>query len=79
MMTIKSALQAEPGRKGRKAVGEEGSGKPLSARSVAKILILAGSVWRYGRRLALVDGNPFANDKKPRAASREPRSACHTF
>jgi integrase len=69
IMTMKSALQAEPGSK---AAGKEGSGKPLSARSVAKVLILGGTVWRYGRRIKLVDGSPFSDVKKPRAAKRVP-------
>ena len=33
-----------------------------------KILILGGSVWRYGRRIKMVDGSPFADLRKPRAA-----------
>jgi integrase len=69
IMDMKSKLQAEAGSK---ASGEEGSGKPLSPRSVAKILILGGSVWRYGRRIKMVDGSPFADVRKPRAAKREP-------
>jgi integrase len=69
IMTMKSALQADAGSK---AAGREGSGKPLSARSVAKVLILGGTVWRYGRRIKLVDGNPFADVRKPRAAKRVP-------
>jgi toxin ParE1/3/4 len=55
-----------------KKASQEGSGKPLSPRSVAKILILGGSVWRYGRRIKMVDGSPFADVRKPRAAKREP-------
>jgi integrase len=39
---------------------------------VAKILTLGGTVWRYGRRIRLADGNPFADVKKPRAAKRVP-------
>jgi hypothetical protein len=35
---------------------------------VAKSLTLGGTVWRYARRIKLVDGNPFADVKKPRAA-----------
>ena len=44
----------------------------MSPRSVAKILTLGGTVWRYGRRIKLVDGNPFADVKKPRVAKRVP-------
>jgi len=69
IMDMKGALQAGPGSK---AAGQAGSGKPLSPRSVAKILTLGGTVWRYGRRINLVDGNPFADVKKPRAAKRVP-------
>ena len=44
ILDMKAVLQAAPGAK---AAGEEGSGKPLSPRSVAKLLILGGSVWRW--------------------------------
>jgi integrase len=69
IMDMKGTLQAAAGSK---AAGKEGSGKALSPRSVAKILTLGGTVWRYGRRIKLVDGNPFADVKKPRAAKRQP-------
>jgi integrase len=69
ILDMKASLQAQAGAK---AAGKEGSGKPLSPRSVAKILILGGSVWRYGRRIKMVDGSPFADVRKPRAAKREP-------
>jgi integrase len=69
IMDMKTQLQASAGAK---AAGREGTGKPLSPRSVAKILILGGSVWRYGRRIKMVDGSPFADVRKPRAAKREP-------
>jgi integrase len=69
IMDMKAKLQADPGSK---AAGVEGTKKPLSPRSVAKILILGGSVWRYGRRIKMVDGSPFADVKKPRAAKRIP-------
>jgi integrase len=69
IMDMKTTLQAEPGSK---ASGVEGTKKPLSPRSVAKILILGGSVWCYGRRIKMVDGSPFADVRKPRAAKREP-------
>jgi Phage integrase family len=66
---MKTQLQAAAGAK---AAGRDGSKKPLSPRSVAKILILGGSAWRYGRRIKMVDGSPFADVRKPRAAKREP-------
>jgi integrase len=69
IMDMKGALQADAGAK---ASGKEGSGKVLSPRTVAKILTLGATVWRYGRRIKLVDGNPFADVKKPRAAKRQP-------
>jgi integrase len=69
ILDMKAQLQASAGSK---ASGVEGSGKPLSPRSVAKILILGGSVWRYGRRIKMVDGSPFADVRKPRAGKREP-------
>jgi integrase len=69
VMDLKRALQTEPGAK---AGGKEGSKRALSARSVAKILTLGGTVWRYGRRTQLADGNPFADVKKPKAAKRTP-------
>ena len=69
IMDMKTQLQAAAGSK---ASGKEGSRKPLSPRSVATILILGGSVWRYGRRIKMVDGSPFADVRKPRAAKREP-------
>lgn len=67
ILDMKTALQADAGAK---ASGKEGSRKPLSPRSVAKILTFGGLVWRYGRHIKLVDGNPFADVKKPRAAKK---------
>lgn len=69
IMQMKSALQADPGAK---ASGKSGTQRPLSARSVAKILTLGGTVWRYGRRIGVVDGSPFADVKKPKATKRVP-------
>ena len=69
IMNLKRALQTSPGAK---AGGKEGSKKCLSARSIAKILTLGGTVWRYGRRVKLVDGNPFGDVKKPKAAKHVP-------
>jgi hypothetical protein len=65
ILDMKAQLQASAGAK---AAGEEGSRKPLSPRSIAMILILGGSVCRYGRRIKMVDGSPFADLRKPRAA-----------
>ena len=69
ILDMKATLQGSPGAK---AAGAEGSGKPLSARSVAKVLILGGSVWRHGRDHYKIATNPFADVKKPRAAKRIP-------
>jgi integrase len=69
ILDMKASLQGSPGAK---AAGAEGSGKPLSSRSVAKVLILGGSVWRHGRDHYKIATNPFADVKKPRAAKREP-------
>ncbi len=67
ILDMKTALQASAGAK---ASGKAGSGKPLSPRTIAKILTLGGTVWRYGRRIKLVDANPFADVRKPRAAKK---------
>lgn len=64
---FKAKLLTEPGIK---AAGKQGSGKPLSARTVAKILTLLGSVFHYGEDIGLVSRNPVAKVKKPRAAIR---------
>lgn len=64
---FKAKLLTEPGIK---AAGKQGSGKPLSARTVAKILTLLGSVFHYGEDIELVSRNPVAKVKKPRAAVR---------
>jgi len=69
VLDMKATLQ---GTAGAKAAGREGSGKPLSARSVAKVLILGGSIWRHGRDHYRIASNPFADVKKPRAAKRVP-------
>jgi len=64
---FRETLRTAPGRKAAK-----GGGKPLSDRSVAKLLTLAGSVFRYAMARELMDGNPAAVVKKPRAAKRVP-------
>ena len=63
----KARLLTQPGRK---VSGKEGTGKPLSARSVAKILILVGTVFRFGKRIKLATDNPVADVRKPKAAKR---------
>jgi integrase len=67
LMDFKAKLLTQPGVK---ASCKEGTGKPLSARTVAKILTLVGTVFRYGKRINLVADNPAADVKKPRAAKR---------
>jgi integrase len=67
IMEMKAALLTEAGAK---SGGEEGSKKPLSARSVGKILTLGGTIWRYGRLIKVASDNPFADVKKPRVKRR---------
>jgi integrase len=67
LSALKARLLTEPGLK---ASGKEGSGKPLSARTVAKILTLIGTVFRFGKRIKLVTENPASDVKKPKAARR---------
>ncbi len=67
VMTFKAKLLSEPGVK---AAGKEGSKKPLTGRTVAKILTLLGTVFRYGDIIGLVSSNPVAKVRKPRAAKR---------
>jgi integrase len=55
---------------GARASGKEGAGKPLSPRSVQKVLTLIGTVCRYGKRIGLMTNNPVGDVKKPRAARR---------
>jgi integrase len=43
---------------------------PLSARTVAKILTLVGTVFRYGKRIKLVTDNPASEVRKPKAAKK---------
>jgi integrase len=56
--------------KARLLTAAGGSGKPLSPRTVAKILTLLGTVFRYGKRVGLMTDNPAADVKKPRAAKK---------
>ena len=65
IMDLKSKLLTAAGSK-----AERGSGKPLSPRTVAKILTLLGTLFRYGKRLGLVNDNPAADVKKPKGSKR---------
>jgi integrase len=47
-----------------------GTRKPLSPRTVAKILTLVGTIFRYGKTIKLVKDNPAGDVKKPRAVKR---------
>jgi integrase len=67
VMDLKAQLLTEAGAK---ASSKEGSGKPLSPRTVAKILTLVGTVFRYGKRIGLMADNPAADVKKPRALKK---------
>ena len=67
LMAFKTKLLTEAGLK---ASGKEGSGKPLSPRTVAKILTLIGTVFRFGKRIKLVVDNPAAEVRKPKAAKK---------
>ncbi len=67
IMAMKAELLT---RSGAKAAGREGTGKPLSPRTVAKILTLLGTIFRFGKRIGLVTDNPAADVKKPRAAKK---------
>ncbi len=64
---FREALRSAPGRK-----AEKGSKRALSDRSVAKLLTLLGTVFRYAMARELMDGNPAAVVKKPRAAKHVP-------
>ena len=55
---------------GFKASGKEGSKKPLSARPVAKLIILLGTVFRFAQRQELMANNPASSVHKPRARKR---------
>ena len=50
----------------------KGSQKVLSNRSVAKLLYLLGTVFRFAQRQELMDCNPAAAVPKPRAAKHKP-------
>ena len=65
IMDLKAKLLTEAGAK-----AERGSRKPLAPRTVAKILTLLGTLFRYGRRIKLVLDNPAADVKKPKGSKR---------
>ncbi|MDB6087793.1 MAG: putative integrase, partial [Gammaproteobacteria bacterium] len=67
LVGVKTRLLTEPGVK---AAAAKGSGKPLAPRTVAKILTLIGTVFRFGKVLKDVADNPAADVKKPRAAKK---------
>ncbi len=50
----------------------KGSQKPLSDRSVAKLITLLGTVFRFAQRHELMDSNPAAAVRKPRPAKHTP-------
>jgi len=64
---LKAQLRSVPGVKAGR-----GSGKPLSDRSLAKLLTLLGTVFRFAQRQELMDGNPAALVRKPKAVSHQP-------
>jgi integrase len=64
---LKEYWQASSGVK-----ASRGSQKALSDRSVAKLLTLMGTVFRFAQRQELMDSNPAAAIRKPRAAKRTP-------
>jgi hypothetical protein len=53
VMDLKARLLTEAGAKAAAV-----SGRPLSPRTVAKILTLLGTVFRYGKRIGLMKDNP---------------------
>jgi len=65
VMDLKARLLREAGAK-----ASARTGKPLSPRTVAKILTLLGTVFRYGKRVGLMSDNPAGDVKKPRAGKR---------
>jgi integrase len=67
LVVLKTKLLTEPGFKASKTGGTK---KPLSPRTVAKILTLVGTVFRYGKTIKLVKDNPAGDVKKPRAVKR---------
>jgi integrase len=67
LIAFKTKLLTQPGLK---ASVEGGSQKPLSARTVAKILTLIGTVFRFGKVIKLVMDNPAGDVKKPKAAKQ---------
>jgi hypothetical protein len=64
VMSLERVLQATRIDESR---GSDESGRRLSPAAVARVMSLGSTVWRYGRRVNLVDGNPFANLRKAKA------------
>src|SRR5690606_23815761 len=64
---LRADLLSKPGAK---FSGKKGSGKLLAARTAAKILIRAGTVFRHGESVGLATDNPVADVKKPKARRR---------
>lgn len=62
---LKAKLLTEAGSKALR-----GTGKPLSPRTVAKILILLGTIFRYGKSIKFMNDNPAADVKKPQGTKR---------
>lgn len=67
LVDLKTKLLTQPGLK---ASGREGSRKPLAPRTVAKILTLAGTVFRHGKLVKLVTDNPASDVRKPKAGKK---------
>jgi integrase len=67
LIGLKTRLLREAGVK---AAVRGGSGKPLAPRTVAKILTLIGTVFRFGKVVKIVTDNPVADVKKPKAAKK---------
>jgi len=67
LIRLKTRLLSESGMK---AAVPGGSGKPLAPRTVAKILTLIGTVFRFGKLVKAVSDNPAADVKKPKAGKK---------
>lgn len=67
LIAFKTKLLTQPGVK---ASVHSGSQKPLSPRTVAKILTLIGTVFRFGKVIKLVMDNPAGDVKKPKATKK---------
>jgi integrase len=67
LVQLKTRLLREAGIK---AAVPGGSGKPLAPRTVAKILTLIGTVFRFGKLVKAVSDNPAADVRKPKAGKK---------